>query len=134
MQARSMFKDIPVRRQIMNNSKRANQDVKSLETLLRSYAICHPRVRINYRVNGANIMTKPSTETMKECLAYLYGKKFISQVDFVDKSTTEADVHLVIPAKDCTELLEVCQGGQNVFVNQRPVSYKEIEKVRSIIV
>ncbi|XP_043288746.1 PMS1 protein homolog 1-like isoform X2 [Venturia canescens] len=125
VRAKYLFKDLPVRRQLLTASKNSSQEVKNL---LLPYAICQPQMRINLRANGSVLLTKPSTASPKETLSALFGNKFASQVDFVEKNIYETTIHLSIPRKDATELSELCQAGQYTCVNKRPVIYKEFEK------
>lgn len=126
VRAKSLFKDLPVRRKALMASKRSSQEVKNL---LRSYAICQPRMRIHLRANGFDLLTKLPTEKPKDTLSALFGIKFSSQIDFITRNMDETIIHLFIPQKNATELSDVCQAGQYMFVNQRPVSQKEFEKV-----
>ncbi|XP_012168610.2 PMS1 protein homolog 1 isoform X2 [Bombus terrestris] len=89
VQVKQLFKQMPVRRQIITNLKKANQDIRTLETLIKSYGICKFNARINYKIK----------------------------------------MKIMVPSK-MTQATEVLQsGGQYIFVNDRPIKYKELEKV-----
>ncbi|XP_071873271.1 PMS1 protein homolog 1 isoform X2 [Bombus fervidus] len=89
VQVKQLFKQMPVRRQIITNLKKANQDIRTLESLIKSYGICKFNVRINYKIK----------------------------------------IKIMVPSK-MTQATEVLQsGGQYIFVNDRPIKYKELEKV-----
>ncbi|XP_060816422.1 PMS1 protein homolog 1-like isoform X2 [Bombus pascuorum] len=94
VQVKQLFKQMPVRRQIITNLKKANQDIRTLESLIKSYGICKFNARINYRIK----------------------------------------IKIMVPSK-MTQATEVLQsGGQYIFVNDRPIKYKELEKVVTKII
>ncbi|XP_050470454.1 PMS1 protein homolog 1-like isoform X3 [Bombus huntii] len=83
VQVKQLFKQMPVRRQIITNLKKVTQDIRTLESLIKSYGICKFNIKIK----------------------------------------------IMVPSK-MTQATEVLQsGGQYIFVNDRPIKYKELEKV-----
>lgn len=130
VQVHSLFKNIPVRRQIINNSKRATQDLKLIENLLKDFGICRPHVRIIFRIDNSTVFMKVPGETIKESLINIYGKKNILLYEFIDYKIPECSIDLIIPKKNTEDILPVCQiNPEHIFVNNRPVKFKEYEKV-----
>lgn len=83
-----------MKRQIIVNMKRANQDIKLLETLIQSFAICKPNVRIQFRVNNNLVFTKPSLNDIKEAVNYVLGRKIISYMEWVEPKDIEVNIFL----------------------------------------
>lgn len=89
IQVRQLFKQIPVRRQLITNSKKASQDLKVLESLIKSYAMCKYMVRISYKVGGNIIFAKPGMPTLQEATSCILGKKVTSKMAWVDIEDAE---------------------------------------------
>lgn len=71
------------------NTKRANQTIKLLETLIQSFSICKPNVRIQFRVNNNVIFTKPSLNDMKEAANHVLGRKITSNMEWIEPKDIE---------------------------------------------
>ncbi|KAK2580539.1 hypothetical protein KPH14_007673 [Odynerus spinipes] len=135
VQVKQIFKHFPVRRKIITNTKKANQDIKLIETLLKSFGICNPTVRIHYRVNNNIIFMKPNLGSIKEAAEYVLGKKVISNMKWLSYEGAEATIQFMIPDKEIQDVNEICQTNHHyIFVNKRPVKYKDIEKVVNDII
>ncbi|CAK9798686.1 PMS1 protein homolog 1 [Anthophora quadrimaculata] len=129
VQVRQLFKQVPVRRQIITNPKKANQDIKILESLIKSYAMCKFFARITYRVNNNVVFAKPSMVTFEEAVTYVLGKKLTCNMSWIDTTDTDIKMKLMVPSKDTQNMLEAFQSGlQYIFVNNRPIKHKELEK------
>lgn len=129
VQVKQLFKQMPVRRQIITNLKKANQDIKTLESLIKSYGMCKFNARINYKVNNNIIFAKPSISNLEEAVTYTLGKKITCCMNWIDITDTDIKIKIMVPSK-MTQATEVLQsGGQYIFVNDRPIKYKELEKV-----
>lgn len=81
---------MPVRRQIITDSKKVNQDIRTLESLIKSYGICKYFVRISYKVNDNIIFAKPNTSSLEEAVTYILGKKITCNMNWMD--VTDMDV------------------------------------------
>lgn len=90
VQVRQLFKQIPVRRQIITNPKTASQDVKALESLIKSYGICKYFIQISYKVDNNIIFAKPSTATLEEAVTHVLGIRLTSNMNWLD--ITDAEV------------------------------------------
>lgn len=69
---------------MITNTRKANQVVKSLETLMQCFGICKPNVRIQYRVNSNLVFTKPSLNNIKESVTYVLGRKITSNMEWIE--------------------------------------------------
>ncbi|XP_043593823.1 PMS1 protein homolog 1-like isoform X1 [Bombus pyrosoma] len=129
VQVKQLFKQMPVRRQIITNLKKANQDIRTLESLIKSYGICKFNARINYKVNNNIIFAKPSISNLEEAVTYTLGKKITCCMNWIDITDTDIKIKIMVPSRmtQATEVLH--SGGQYIFVNDRPIKYKELEKV-----
>ncbi|XP_012278871.1 PMS1 protein homolog 1 isoform X2 [Orussus abietinus] len=125
-----LFKDLPVRRQIANDKQTISREIKRLDYLLKCFAVCHPSLRIMFRVNDNVTWMKHAVNTTKEALAFVIGKKIVSNLDWIENKSDQVQLQLMVPKKQEVESLEICFSGQPMIsVNNRPVSYKVFEKV-----
>ncbi|XP_076243800.1 uncharacterized protein LOC143185006 [Calliopsis andreniformis] len=130
VQVRQLFKDIPVRRQLITNSKKANQDIKILETFIKSYGICKFDVRISYKVDSNIIFAKPRMATLEEAVTYILSKKVTSNMTWIDMKNAEIHMKLMVPLKNTQNISDVfLPGAQYIFVNNRPIKHKDLEKI-----
>ncbi|XP_076757962.1 uncharacterized protein LOC143427592 [Xylocopa sonorina] len=130
VQVRDLFKQMPVRRQIITNSRKASQDIKVLESLVKSYGMCKHSVRISYEVDRTIRFAKPASVTFEEAVTYTIGKKITCDMSWINVVDMDVKIKMMIPSKETGNISEIFQSGaQYIFVNNRPVKYKELEKV-----
>ncbi|XP_043671417.1 PMS1 protein homolog 1-like [Vespula pensylvanica] len=130
VQIKQMFKQLPVRRKLITDKKKSNQDIKLIETLLKSFGICNYTVRISYKVNNNVVFMKPNLDSIKEAAEYILGSKVICNMKWITYEETEATIQLMIPDKEIQDINEICQTNHHyIFINNRPIKYKTIEKV-----
>ncbi|XP_017762252.1 PREDICTED: PMS1 protein homolog 1-like [Eufriesea mexicana] len=130
VQVKQLFKHMPVRRQIITHSKKANQDIKTLESLIRSYGICKFFVRISYKVDNNIIFAKPSLTSLEEAVTYTLGKKVTCNMNWMDITDTDIKMKIMVPSKPIQNVSEVFHSGaQYIFANNRPIKHKELEKI-----
>ncbi|EFN86167.1 PMS1 protein-like protein 1 [Harpegnathos saltator] len=84
VQAKNLFKQLPVRRQMIINTRRANQNIKLLETLIQSFSICKPNIRIQFRIDNNVIFAKPSLNNIKEAACHVLGRKITSNMEWIE--------------------------------------------------
>ncbi|CAD1474454.1 unnamed protein product [Heterotrigona itama] len=134
VQVKQLFKRMPVRRQIITNLKKINQDIKALEFLIKNYGMCKYFVRINYKINNNIIFAKPNTSSLEEAVTYILGKKITCNMNWMDVIDMDIKIKMMVPSTG-THAVEVFQsGGQYIFVNDRPIKSKELEKVTTKII
>ncbi|KAF7996640.1 hypothetical protein HCN44_002286 [Aphidius gifuensis] len=133
VQIHTLFKNIPVRRQIIKNKKKSTQDLKLIENLLKDFAICHAQLRITYKIDNSIVFNKTPCQKIQDCLINIYGKNMISNYEFIDhkeQHTEHYDIKLIIPKNNFHDILPFCQiNYQHVFVNNRPVTFKKYEQL-----
>ncbi|KAI4500312.1 hypothetical protein M0802_004729 [Mischocyttarus mexicanus] len=129
VQVKQMFKQLPVRRKLITDKKKANQNIKLIELLLKSFGICNFTVRISYRVNNNIIFMKPNLDNIKEAANYVFGRQIMSKMKWINYENTEVTIKLMIPDKKLDDINDICETTHRyIFINNRPVKYKEIEK------
>ncbi|XP_050465419.1 PMS1 protein homolog 1-like [Cataglyphis hispanica] len=130
VQVKNLFKQMPVRRQIITNTKKANQVIKLLETLIHCFGICKPNIRIQFRVNNNLVFTKPSLNNIKEAANLILGRKIMSNMEWVEPKDTEFVLQLMLPSKKIQDISKVSHPDLHyIFVNNRPIKHKTLEKL-----
>ncbi|KAG5346675.1 RL5 protein, partial [Acromyrmex charruanus] len=130
VQVRNLFKQVPVRRQIITNTKKANQTIKLLETLMQCFGICKPNVRIQFRVNNNVTFTKPSLNNIREAVNHILGRKIMSNMEWIESKDAEFTLQLMLPSKKIQDLSEISHPDLHyILVNNRPVKHKALEKL-----
>ncbi|XP_011136970.1 PMS1 protein homolog 1 isoform X2 [Harpegnathos saltator] len=130
VQAKNLFKQLPVRRQMIINTRRANQNIKLLETLIQSFSICKPNIRIQFRIDNNVIFAKPSLNNIKEAACHVLGRKITSNMEWIEPKNIGFVLQLMLPSKQVKDLSEITHSGlQYIFVNNRSIKHKELEKV-----
>lgn len=89
VQIKQMFKHLPVRRKLITDKKKANQDIKLIETLLKSFGICNFMVRISYKVNNNVVFIKPNLDSIKEAVEHVLGSKVMCNMKWITHEETE---------------------------------------------
>lgn len=92
VQMKDLFKKFPVRRNIINNKKRINQEIKAVEILLKTYAICKPGVKFIFRVNSNVNFARPSCKDIKEAIKLVLGIQNFSRLNHIQKKNLELQV------------------------------------------
>lgn len=95
VQVRQLFKQVPVQRQLITNRKKAHQDIKILESLIKCYGICKFSVRMSYKVDSNIIFAKPGTSTVEEAATYILGKKVTSNMTWIAVEDAEVILHAI---------------------------------------
>ncbi|XP_011167372.2 PMS1 protein homolog 1 [Solenopsis invicta] len=130
VQVRNLFKQVPVRRQIITNTKKTNQTIKLLETLIQCFGICKPNIRIQFRVNNNVIFTKPSLNNIREAVNHVLGRKIMSNMEWVESKNAELTLQLMLPSKKVQNLSDIFHPDLHfIFVNNRPIKHKDLEKI-----
>ncbi|XP_023245678.1 PMS1 protein homolog 1-like [Copidosoma floridanum] len=131
VQMKNLFKNMPVRRNILNNKKRITQEIKAVELLLKNYAMCMPSIRFVYRVNSNVVFMKSSHKSLIESVKSVLGMQLYTRLYHIEKNFGENEMQLFIPKKTIEEhFSRIAQAGmQFVCVNGRPIKSKEVEKL-----
>ncbi|XP_015175476.1 PREDICTED: PMS1 protein homolog 1-like [Polistes dominula] len=130
VQVKQMFKQLPVRRKLITDKKKANQNIKLIETMLKSFGICNFTVRISYRVNNNILFMKPNLDNIKEATKYVLGRQIMPKMKWITHEDTEATIQLMVPDKELEDINDICETTHRyIFINNRPIKYKDIEKI-----
>ncbi|XP_046838469.1 DNA mismatch repair protein MutL-like isoform X2 [Vespa crabro] len=88
--------------------------------------------------NNGNIMTSElyprARDSIKEAAEHVLGSKVICNMKWITYEETEATIQLMIPDKEIQDINEICQTNHYIFINNRPVKYKDIEKAVNDII
>ncbi|CAD6213351.1 GSCOCG00004027001-RA-CDS [Cotesia congregata] len=129
VRAENLFYNIPVRRQVITDSKTANKDIKTTKKWLQSYGICRPEVSISFIVDSKNLFLKHAKPNYRDCLIEIFGRKLVTSCEFITHQDNKINIVLTVPRKDLSDLHEVCSAeNSHIFVNKRPVYFDEFEK------
>ncbi|XP_011691543.1 PREDICTED: PMS1 protein homolog 1-like isoform X2 [Wasmannia auropunctata] len=130
VQVRNLFKQVPVRRQIITNVKKTNQTIKLVETLIQCFGICKPSIRIQFRVNNNVMFTKPSLNNIKEAVNHVLGRSIMSNMEWIEFKNAELTLQLMLPSKKIQDLSEISHANLHyIFINNRPIRHKDLEKL-----
>ncbi|XP_026666479.1 PMS1 protein homolog 1-like isoform X2 [Ceratina calcarata] len=135
VQVRELFKLIPVRRQIIKNPKKSSQDVKALKSMIISYAMCKYSVRIFFKVDKNIVFSKVRANTLEEAVQNTLGTRVTGNMSWIDVTDTDIKIKMMVPSKETANVADIVQSdAQYIFVNDRPVKQKELEKIASKII
>ncbi|XP_058804620.1 DNA mismatch repair protein MutL-like isoform X2 [Phymastichus coffea] len=124
---RNLFKNFPVRRNLLTK-KRIDQEMKAVEILLKSYAICQPSIRLTFRINSSTIFTKLNCKNVVEAFKGIVGVQTFYKMAYMKKCFPKTQLQLFVPKKENDNVTEISQTGyQFLCVNHRPIKSKEIQ-------
>lgn len=89
MQVKQLFKYVPVRKQIFNDSKKITQDIKQVEKIIKSFGIGQSAVRFSLKVNNKLVFVKPATKSIKDSLCQVLGAQIASNLEVLEDGTSE---------------------------------------------
>ncbi|XP_047115670.1 PMS1 protein homolog 1-like [Schistocerca piceifrons] len=132
-----LFKNLPVRKQYLSNSRNAAEDIRRTEQIVKSIAVIHPEVRITFCHNKCSLWQKPVVATLQESYMQIFGYSISSNLEQLALRKEQVNFELLVPLKNCTDIAALCQASSNsimTYFNKRPVKYAKIEKVSSVFV
>ena len=97
MCAKSLFKNLPVRKQYHSMVKKKKEDLKNVENLLVSYGVILPKVRFSLRHNKEMIWQKVAMENTAAVLQSILGKGVVSQMEWNRKVVEDLHVSALFP-------------------------------------
>ncbi|XP_062604014.1 PMS1 protein homolog 1-like [Saccostrea cucullata] len=129
----NLFKNLPVRRQFYNTNKKKKDELKRIEDLLLSYGIIFPSVRINIRHNKDVVWQKNPVSDLKtaifETLGNVVGNNLQKKELVLEFPKVEMELYLPSVGCEWASVSRSVNDRSFVFINQRPVHHKEIEKM-----
>ncbi|XP_049960832.1 PMS1 protein homolog 1-like [Schistocerca serialis cubense] len=132
-----LFKNLPVRKQYLSNSRNAAEDIRRTEQIVKSIAVIHPEVRITFCHNKCSLWQKPVVATLQESYMQIFGYSISSNLEQLALRKEQVNFELLVPLKNCTDIAALCQASSNsimTYFNKRPVKYAKIEKVTTKII
>ncbi|XP_041366983.1 PMS1 protein homolog 1-like [Gigantopelta aegis] len=131
--ASNLFKNLPVRKHYYNTSKKKKEELKKIEDLLMSFGVICPHVRLTLRHNKETVWQKSVMSDMKTAVFSVLGRQIASQLEVkqVKESDPKLEVTVFLP-KPGSDILVTSRASCDrsfLFVNSRPVTIKEIEKL-----
>lgn len=104
--AEGLFRNLPVRRQFLTSGRRKSEEIKKVESIVKSLAIIHPRLRLTFAHNKFLIWQKNSVSNLKQSLAQAIPPTIISQLDTFHYSNEETSVSLLIPLQRLSSMYQ----------------------------
>ena len=81
-----LFKNLPVRRQFYNTSKKKKEELKRVEDLLMVYGIVKPVVRLVLKHGKEIVWQKNGVQDARTALLGILGRNMMSQMEYKVKS------------------------------------------------
>ncbi|XP_071951377.1 PMS1 protein homolog 1-like [Antedon mediterranea] len=127
----NLFKNTPVRKQFFSNAKRRKDELRKVEDLIMQFATIKPQTRFMLRNDKTIVLQKNKLANHKAALASVWGRNVIGAMQELSFDVANAKVDCFLPKPDAdVQLISRCSNDRCwVFVNGRPVSYREIEKL-----
>uniref|UniRef100_A0A1B6IS25 HMG box domain-containing protein n=1 Tax=Homalodisca liturata TaxID=320908 RepID=A0A1B6IS25_9HEMI len=128
----ALFKNLPVRRQFMSNAKRAAEELKKVEKVVKSLAVVHPRLRVTLVHNKFLIWQKVSVANLRQSVMQILSLSIVKQLHHILENSPQVRVEMLVPSRDC-DVSCMCFSNFSeasfLFINHRPIRHKEIEQV-----
>lgn len=86
-----LFKNIPVRKQFLSNSKRAADELKKLEKTVKSLAMIHPRLRVTLVHNKFLIWQKTSVNNLRQSVMQVVSLHTVKQLHHILQNMSQVN-------------------------------------------
>ncbi|XP_069111348.1 PMS1 protein homolog 1-like [Argopecten irradians] len=133
MLAAHLFKNLPVRRQFYNNVKKKKEELKKVETLVMSFGLIFPKLRITLRHNKDIVWQKNPVQDLRSSVTGTLGKNVFNQMEYksVKESDPEISVEMYVPSQGSDPQVTSRSSADRcfIYVNSRPVILKDVEKL-----
>ncbi|XP_071977021.1 PMS1 protein homolog 1 isoform X4 [Engystomops pustulosus] len=128
-----LFKNLPVRKQYYSNAKKCKEELKKIQDLLISYGLIKPDVRIVLVHNKVIIWQKNKEADHKMALTSVLGTTVMNAMAPFQHQNENLEIFMngYLPRPEADRTLTCVHGPEKsfIFINQRPVLYKEILKM-----
>ncbi|KAL1122553.1 hypothetical protein AAG570_002883 [Ranatra chinensis] len=130
----NLFRNLPVRRQLMSTKKRKTEELKRIEGVVKCLAIVQPRIRLTLAHNKFCIWQKNKVHNLRQSLVQAIPPTMVNQLYDLEYQDEEVivKIHMMIPRKDCN-VHALCYGNLAdtfyLFINRRPVRDRQLDKV-----
>lgn len=78
-----LFKFLPVRKQLMSSSRRASEELKKVETVVKSLALIHPKLRVTLVHNKFMIWQKTSVSNLRLSVSQVVSQSIVKQLYYL---------------------------------------------------
>jgi DNA mismatch repair ATPase MutL len=93
--AKNLFKNLPVRKQVHNATKKKKEDLKNIENLLLAYSVILPNVRFTLRHNKETVWQKLVLESRAAVFQSIVGKAVMKQMEWKHREVEELGVSML---------------------------------------
>lgn len=130
--AAELFKCLPVRKQLMSSTRRASEELRKVENVVKLIAVVHPRLRVTLTHNKFLIWQKTSVNNLRQSVTQVFAQSVVSKLQHIHYSDELVKLEMMIPKRDC-DVSSLCLSSISdafcIFINKRPVIDKKIQKV-----
>lgn len=144
--AANLFHNLPVRRNYYKNTNRRKEELDKVKKLVYSFAIVNPTVRLSLYHEKVNLWSSLGSGNMLDNVALVIGRKESKHLlhfnHYLDtyNGDISADTHIrisgllpnILSSGSALELGRSNKDFTWIFVNRRPVEFKEIEKLLKV--
>lgn len=131
--AAKLFKNLPVRQQYNRNDKRRKEELKKVENLVTAFGIINPKVRFTLRHNKDMLWQKAAVDTIRSAVLTAWGYSVVQLLEHVQQTRDDPQVSVEMFLPKCgSDVMTMSKTGGDqgfVYVNKRPVIFKNIQKV-----
>ena len=144
-----------MRRQYYDNVRKASEELKKIEKVAKTLSVIHPRLRVTISHNKCLIWHKTAVSTLKQSLMQMYQHVVLKNLEYFSHSIDNVvlfisysyfvcrrlitilnwclqfSLEMLICKRDCnwSVLLQPLNEAILLYVNQRPIKDKKVEKV-----
>lgn len=79
----NLFKNVPVRKQYYENSRKGTEELKKIEKVVKQFSIIHPKLRVTLAHNKCLIWHKTSVYSLRQSLMQVYPHAVLKQMEDV---------------------------------------------------
>ncbi|KAJ4451245.1 hypothetical protein ANN_02706 [Periplaneta americana] len=130
--AKHLFRNLPVRKQYLSSGRRAAEELKRAENVVKSLAVIHPDLRLTFCHNKNLLWQKSSCTTLQQSLMQVVGHSVSSKLEVLGHQEMELTLDIMVPKKELENLTSLCISYTDcmmMYINHRPVRYKKLEKL-----
>ncbi|XP_069679500.1 PMS1 protein homolog 1-like isoform X2 [Periplaneta americana] len=121
-----------VRKQYLSSGRRAAEELKRAENVVKSLAVIHPDLRLTFCHNKNLLWQKSSCTTLQQSLMQVVGHSVSSKLEVLGHQEMELTLDIMVPKKELENLASLCISYIDcmmMYINHRPVRYKKLEKL-----
>ncbi|PSN44979.1 hypothetical protein C0J52_05472 [Blattella germanica] len=129
---KGLFHNVPVRKQFLSSGRRANEELKRADSVVKSLAVIHPHLRVTFCHNKCRLWQKSTCLNLRQSVMQLISHAIASKLEELSLDESELNIKMLVPKKDIDSLASICQSNNECmmnYINSRPVRYKKLEKM-----